>query len=318
MRRLPALVAVTALAGIGLVGCSASTGASGSACAAPTSDPRAADAVTVSGEVGTQPDVQVRSPFLPESRSVDTVVSGDGERITQPDQLVLLDLTVYNGVTGERIVGSRYDGNLTNAQPLSGWDQTFPDFSSAMLCSTEGSRLVVSMPYDSVGEQAAQGLGIPQGGSAVVVADVERVYLPAADGADQFTAGFGLPTVVRAPSGQPGVTIPDGDAPTAVSVQTLKKGDGPELTADATARVHVLGVAWNDREQFASTWGKAPIAAAPSKMPAEIASALEGQTVGSQVLVVVPADQTADDQQAFRAPADTALVYVFDILGVDG
>lgn len=317
MRRLPALVAVTALAGIGLVGCSAS-GAPGSACAAPTADPRAADAVTVSGEVGTQPDVQVRSPFLPDARSVQTVVAGDGERITQPDQLVLLDLTVYNGITGERIVGSRYDGNLQNAQPLSTWDQTFPDFSSAMLCSTQGSRVVISMPYDSVGQQAAQGLQIPEGGSAVVVADVERVYLPAADGADQFTAGFGLPTVVRAPDGQPGLTIPDGDAPTDVSVQTLKKGDGPELTADATARVHVLGVAWNDREQFASTWGKAPITAAPSQLPEELASALEGQTVGSQVLVVVPADQTAADQQALGAPADTALVYVFDIVGVDG
>ncbi|MCC4250204.1 MULTISPECIES: FKBP-type peptidyl-prolyl cis-trans isomerase [Microbacterium] len=315
MRRLPAFVAVTALAGMGLVGCSASAGSS---CAAPSADPRAADAVTVSGDVGTQPDVQVRSPFLPESRSVHTVVAGDGERITQADQLVLLDLTVYDGITGERIVGSRYDGDVTNAQPLSEWDATFPDFSSAMLCSTQGSRVVVSMPYDSVGEQAAEGLGIPAGGSAVVVADVERVYLPAADGADQFTAGFGLPTVVRAPGGQPGVTIPDGEAPSEVSVQTLKKGDGPELTADATARVHVLGVAWNDREQFATTWGRTPIAAPPSQMPAAIASALEGQTVGSQVLVVVPADQTAEDQQAFRAPADTALVYVFDIVGVDG
>lgn len=255
---------MTALAGFGLVGCSASAGAPGSACAAPTADPRAAEAVTVSGEVGTQPDVQVRSPFLPDSRSVQTVVAGDGERITQADQLVLLDLTVYNGVTGERIVGSRYDGNVANAQPLSGWDATFPDFSSTMLCATEGSRVVVAMPYDSVGEQAAQGLGIPEGGSAVVVADVERVYLPAADGADQFTAGFGLPTVVRAPGGQPGVTIPDGEAPSEVSVQTLKKGDGPALTADATARLHVLGVAWNDRETFATTWGKTPISVAPS------------------------------------------------------
>lgn len=317
MRRLPALVAVTALAGFGLVGCTASTGTDAAACAAPTADPRAVEAVTVEGEVGTAPEAQVRSPFLPSERSVHTVVSGDGERITQPDQLVLLDLTVYNGVTGERIVGSRYDGNVQNAQPLSAWDATFPDFSSAILCSTQGSRVVVAMPYDAVGPQAAQGLGIPEGGSAVVVTDVERVYLPAADGADQFTAGFGLPSVVRAPNGQPGVTIPDGDAPTEVTVQTLKKGDGPALTADEVARVHVLGVAWNGRDQFASTWGQAPISAAPSRMPAHIAAALEGQTVGSQVLVVVPADQTADDQTAFRAPADTALVYVFDILGVD-
>lgn len=314
MRRLPAFVAVTALAGFGLVGCSASAAFS---CPAPTSDARVADLVTVSGDFGQVPDVEMRTPYVADDRAVETVIDGDGTRITQADQLVLLDLSVYNGQTGERIVSSRYDGNVQNAQPLSVWDQTFPDFSAAMLCSAEGSRVVVSMPYDSVGQTAAQGLGIPDGGSAVVVADVRRAYLPAADGADEFNAGFGLPTVVRTADGQPGVTIPDGGAPDDVQVQTLKKGDGAELSADSVARVHVLGVAWNDRRQFISTWDSTPAAVSPGQLPAAVASALEGQTVGSQVLVVVPADQTTDDQTAFRAPADTALVYVFDILGVD-
>lgn len=314
MRRLPAFVAVTALAGFGLVGCSASAA---TACPAPASDSRVADLVTVSGDVGSEPDVELRTPFVAETRAVDTVVAGDGTRLTEPDQVALLDLTVYDGRSGERIVGSRYDGNVQNAQPLSVWDATFPDFSSAMLCATEGSRLVVSMPFDSLGETAAQGLGIAEGGSAVVVADVRRVYLPAADGADQFTSGFGLPSVVRAPDGQPGVTVPDGDAPSDVSVQTLKKGDGPEIGADSVARLHVLGVAWNDREQFVSTWDSAPAAVVPSQLPANVASALEGQTVGSQVLLVVPADETTEEQSAFRAPADTALVFVFDILGAD-
>ncbi|MEX0151716.1 FKBP-type peptidyl-prolyl cis-trans isomerase [Microbacterium sp. LMI1-1-1.1] len=314
MRRLPAFVAVTALAGFGLVGCSASAASS---CPAPTSDARLDDLVTVSGDFGEIPDVELRTPFVAEDRSVETVIQGDGTRITEADQTVLLDLTVYNGETGERIVSSRYDGNTQNAQPLSVWDQTFPDFSGALLCATEGSRLVVSLPYDSVGEQAATGLGIPAGGSAVVVADVRRAYLAAADGADQFTSGFGLPSVVRAPDGQPGVTIPDGDAPSDVVVQTLKKGDGAEVTADAITRIHVLGVGWTDRRQFVSTWDTAPVAVQPSQLPESVASALEGQTVGSQVLVVVPADDTTEEQSAFRAPADTALVFVIDVLGVD-
>ena len=314
MRRLPALVAVTALAGLGLVGCSASAASS---CPAPTADPKLADTVTVSGEFGTVPDVQVRTPFVAEARGVDTVIDGDGTRITQADQVVLLDLSVYDGTSGDRIVSSRYDGNAQNAQALSVWDQTFPDFSSALLCSTEGSRLVISLPYDNVGETAAQGLGIAEGGSAVVVADVRRAYLPAADGEEQFNAGSGMPSVVRAPDGQPGVTVPQSDAPSEVRSETLKKGDGPVVQADSIARVHVLGVGWEDRRQFVSTWESSPAAVTPAQLPEAVASALEGQTVGSQVLVTVPADQTADDQRAFRAPADTALVYVFAILGID-
>ena len=314
MRRLPALVAVTALAGLGLVGCSASAASS---CPAPTADPKLADTVTVSGDFGTVPDVQVRTPFVAEARGVDTVIDGDGTRITQADQVVLLDLSVYDGTSGDRIVSSRYDGNAQNAQALSVWDQTFPDFSSALLCSTEGSRLVISLPYDNVGETAAQGLGIAEGGSAVVVADVRRAYLPAADGEEQFNAGSGMPSVVRAPDGQPGVTVPQSDAPSEVRSETLKKGDGPVVQADSIARVHVLGVGWEDRRQFVSTWESSPAAVTPAQLPEAVASALEGQTVGSQVLVTVPADQTADDQRAFRAPADTALVYVFDILGID-
>ncbi len=91
------------------------------------------------------------------------------------------------------------------------------------------------------------------------------------------------------------------------------------MTADSSVVIHLQGIAWDATTTFASTWDNgAPGQATVSKLPPALASALEGQTVGSQVLVVVPADQTQPDQQALRAPADKALVYVVDILGVVG
>ena len=78
----------------------------------------------------------------------------------------------------------------------------------------------------------------------------------------------------------------------------------------------VQGIAWGAETTFASTWKNgAPGQATVSQLPPALASALEGQTVGSQVLVVVPADQTAQDQQILKAPANAALVYVIDVLG---
>jgi peptidylprolyl isomerase len=47
------------------------------------------------------------------------------------------------------------------------------------------------------------------------------------------------------------------------------------------------------------------------------AEALDGKTVGSQVLVVIPPDQGYGDQAQGPIPADSTLVFVVDILGID-
>ena len=47
------------------------------------------------------------------------------------------------------------------------------------------------------------------------------------------------------------------------------------------------------------------------------AKALEGQTVGSQVLVVVPPDEGYGDKEQNGIPAGSTLVFVIDILGLD-
>ena len=51
--------------------------------------------------------------------------------------------------------------------------------------------------------------------------------------------------------------------------------------------------------------------------PAGFAEALEGKTVGSQVLAVIPPDQGYGDQGSGAVPGDATLVFVIDILGID-
>ncbi|MDU0345859.1 hypothetical protein RWH44_09085 [Microbacterium sp. KSW2-29] len=315
MRRLPALVAVTALAGIGLVGCSASAASS---CPTPT-DAGIASVVEATGDLGSAPTVTVRSPFLPEEAGTDTLIAGDGQRITSDKQLALVDVTVLDAATGEQLVATKYDSDLSTATPLPRLTQAVPSIAPLMTCVAEGSRVAVAIPGSDLGADGAKALGVTEGDGAIFVFDVRKVFLPAADGADQYNADSGMPSVVRAPDGQPGVVIPAGDAPTEVRSQVIKKGDGDVLTADSSAIIHVQGVAWGAKTTFASTWKNgAPGQATVSALPPALASALEGQPVGSQILVVVPADQTQADQQALQAPANTALVYVVDILGTIG
>jgi FKBP-type peptidyl-prolyl cis-trans isomerase len=47
------------------------------------------------------------------------------------------------------------------------------------------------------------------------------------------------------------------------------------------------------------------------------AEALEGQTVGSQVMVVIPPDQGYGEEGQGAIPGGSTLVFVIDILGLD-
>ncbi|MGL4255461.1 MAG: FKBP-type peptidyl-prolyl cis-trans isomerase, partial [Microbacterium sp.] len=236
------------------------------------------------------------------------VEQGDGEvPITSTDQLVVIDLSLYSGETGEQIVGTGYDGDLSQPLPLSQWTATVPAFEEALQCASEGSRIVVAIGPGGIDPAAAQSVGLAEDDSSVAVVDVRKVYRPAADGSLQYNSGMGLPAVVRAPDGHPGVVIPDGNAPTEVVVQTLKKGDGPVVEADSTVRAHVLAVSWDDKEQLSSTWETQPQSIPLTGDPV-LEQVLVGQTVGSQVMAVVPAEAGGTDQ---------ATVFVFDILGLD-
>ena len=306
---------MTALAGFGLVGCSASAASS---CPTPA-DSAIASVVDASGDFGTAPTVSVRSPFVPEAAGTQTLIEGDGQRITSEDQLSLVDVTVLDAATGSQLVATTYGSDVKSATPLPRLTQAIPAVAPLLHCVAEGSRVAVAIPGSDLGAQGAQALGVSEGDGAVFVFDVRKVLLPAADGADQYNADSGMPSVVRAPDGTPGVVMPAGDAPTQQRSQTIKKGDGEVLTGDSSVVIHVQGVAWGASTTFASTWKNgAPGQATVSQLPPAIASALEGATVGSQLLIVVPADQTAQDQQVLKAPANSALVYVIDVLGTVG
>jgi hypothetical protein len=304
VRRTPALLAASALLVAGLAGCAAAPG-DGADCA-PSTDVPSLASVDVSGDVGTRPDVEMRTPFHIDDTTVRLDVAGDGPAVSQAGQIALIDLTVYSGRTGEPIAANNYD-DPGNAQASTQIAQLFPGLTDAFECVREGSRITVGLSPEGVGEQSAAQYGLGADQSAVAVIDVEKVYLARADGADQFVESHGLPTVVRAPDGRPGIVVPDATAPDELVVQTLKRGDGAELTAADSGRVHYTEVGWDSRSVAGTSWDGVPVSTLDGTLPAEVVDALVGETVGSQLLVVVPGDA---EQQAE--------VYVIDILGIDG
>jgi hypothetical protein len=316
VRKIPAALVVLGLVTVGLTGCSLLPGAADCERAA-VSDPDVMDLIEVTGDTDAEPAVDVYTPLKASHLAYEDVVVGDGTAITSPNQLIVVDVAVVNGATGQPIVATAYDGDLSRVSSPAQWSQNFPGFEEALHCATDGSRIAVALSPEDMTPEVASSFQLDEGDSAVAVIDIRKVYLPSADGALQFNSGFGLPSVVRAPDGRPGLIIPEGAPPQEIVVQTLKKGDGQKITGDDAVRVHYTGVVWGENEPFDTTWDAEAASLTLDAVVPGFAQALEGQTVGSQVMVVIPPDLGYGDQEQAAIPAGSTLVFVIDILGID-
>lgn len=310
MRRIPAVVAVLGLSALALVGCSSTAPAA--SCDRADSDSSALDLIEVSGATGSAV-VTVAPPVYVEKTVFTDAEVGDGPAVTSRAQDVQFTATIVDGESGETLVSAG-----TQAQPVAEWATYYEGIAKMLECATEGSRIVGAVAPDDLSDEANANLGLADGQAAVIVLDLERVFLAAADGAPQFNDRRGMPSVVLAPDGRPGVIVPDAAPPTDLVVEVLKKGAGEPVTAEAPARIHYTGVTWDDGEVFDSTWEKGASASVTlDGVVPGFAQALEGQTVGSQLLVVIPPDLGYGAQGSGAVPADATLVFVIDILGLD-
>lgn len=312
MRRIPAVLAVLGLSALALAGCASSPAASSASCDRATSDSPAIDLIDVTGPFGS-PSATTTAPVHVDETVFADATAGDGRVVTTGAQDVQFATTILNGTTGETLVSAP-----TQVTPVDQWGTYYAGIATMLECAVEGSRIVgVAAPGD-MGVDAAASLGLGEDDSAVIVIDLQKVFLPAADGQPQRITDNALPQVVLAPDGRPGIIVPDSEAPTDLRIELLKKGDGERVTADSRVRVHYTGVTWADREVFDSSWEKgASTAFTLDGVVPGFAQALEGQAVGSQVLAVIPPELGYGDQATGSIPAGSTLVFVIDILGIE-
>ncbi|UWF76598.1 MULTISPECIES: hypothetical protein [Microbacterium] len=295
MRRSSAALSVLALSALALTGCSGAPGFDGAACER-TSTEGLADAVTASGELG-DPEAELVTPVGTDEFAYADLIVGDGRATTSPTQGMILTFALYDGTTGSEL------GSGTRLWDMDSLEQQIPGMQQMIPCVTEGSRVVASLPAKELPEGMAEQIGLSQDDSIVGVFDVIHTLLAKAEGRHLFHDAHGLPTVVRAADGRPGVIIPDASAPTKPVVQTLIEGDGDKVGEDAPLFRHTA-VDWADRSVTSSSWGTT-LGTDPSVLPQEVADAVTDATIGSQLLVVVPGEAKGD-----------AAVYVVDVLGV--
>lgn len=295
-----AALLLTACSGGGDATPSSSASAAADLCGAAAPSGAASEAVTVEGDPGTAPtSATFTAPLEVPDVERTVLAEGDGEAIGE-GELISYGLSAYDATSGELLGSLGYgEGELlpqavTAASPLG---QFFG-------CATVGSRVVTTLPENAQN-------GTP---AAVYVLDLLSTTPTVAWGAEQAPVE-GLPTVELAENGEPTITVPDTEAPTDVQLATLKLGDGPVVQPADSVLLQYRGVKWSDGEEFDSTWSKGgdPTSLATNQVVDGFRQALEGHTVGSQVLVVVPPAFGYGAQEGHELQDET-LVFVVDIL----
>jgi hypothetical protein len=317
VRKSSAALASLALVAFALTGCSTGPAFDGSPCDRTGASSDIADLAQITGEVGDRPDVELFTPIGADESVFEDVVVGDGPALTTPTQSAVVEFSLFSGKTGEPVAGTAYDEDRAQLVSVGYWAQTVPAFGTALECATEGSRVLAVVSPEDFGEQNLTGFGLESDEPVVAVFDVVKAFPSKADGALQYNDAAGMPTVVRAADGRPGIIVPDSAAPTELEVQTLIKGDGEKVAEDDTLLVNYTGVTWDDREVFDSSWDRGAATFDLAGLIPGFTQGLTGQTVGSQVLIVVPPELGYGEQGSGAVPPDATLVFVVDILGID-
>lgn len=296
-------LALTLSAGLLLALSACSTSTTAADCSTTVSPGDASELVSASGDLGTDPAATFPFPLVTDTTEASVLVKGSGD-VAGDGGVVNVNYAVYDGESGAA-VGEPQGGLIVVSDNL-------PEgLHDALTCAATGERVAVVLPNEVASTVVS---GAP--GTIVMVFDVSSVFPRAADGSDQ-PAQAGFPGVVHDADGRPGISIGSNTAPDEAKSALLKKGDGDKVSEGDAVLVQSTAVSYDTGEVTTSTWEDgAPAlwlmsddasATSGSTQPAGITEFLVGQTVGSEVIVVLPADADA---------GTSATAYVVDILGI--
>lgn len=261
------------------------------------------DAVKVTGKGN---DVKVEVPADLELAALErTIVSqGSGDEVFAND-LISVRYQIIDVESGELIDSTERgeDGVL----PILLDPQQSSLFVAALECQPLGSQAVLVLPASVLGGEGARSL-------VVCAESVEE--LPTIASGKAVDPVDGMPTVELGKNGEPTITIPDAPAPTTTTVNVLQQGDGPVVNPGDLVVVQYRGVTWDDGKEFDSSWSRnaTPSQFQTTQVVEGFREALEGQKVGSQVIVAMPPAAGYGEAGGTHELSGKTLVFVVDIL----
>lgn len=261
------------------------------------------------------------------SEAVATTSTGTGSGPVVTDNgIVTFTLEVTEDATGAEIIpkGPLYTAADGSAAPINlalVGQGGYPGVVEMMRCGQAGQTLTASMPASTLlAPQFSQQLANPDASYTATV-EIDRVFHSAATGRIEPQRS-GIPAVVTAPDGTPGVTMPKEPVPDEIRTATTISGFSMPVAAGDRVTLQVSAFAWSSGQRLGTTWANAgpalQLIAGPDDTLYGVTENLIGANVGSQVVVVMPPAALAG--QGLFGPgfgAGDAVVFVIDVLGAD-
>lgn len=252
--------------------------------------------VVVTGEAGSAPTVTYRTPLSVTETVRETVWEGTGPELVE-GRPVLLDFWLEDA-TDASLIKESYTTSPTPRMLTE--EDLGRDLYNTLSGQQVGARLVQISPASDASSSSYP---------TVTVLDV----LPTRADGETVAPREGMPEVTLDEDGSPSITATGTEPTDELVVQPLIRGTGTQVAEGDVITVQYTGFVWATGEAFDSTWTSgSPATFNLSDVPAWSEALLE-QTVGSQVMVVVPPSYALGATQSEELAGQT-IVFVIDLL----
>jgi peptidylprolyl isomerase len=272
------------------------------------------DNLEISGSFGVKPTVEFANALNSEVIETKVISEGSGPVIVGK-QFVKFDYTVLNGTTKAILGQSTYDSMGGEAQFLTVGNAV--DICHGLSGVKEGSRVAMLIPAGVAAPEDTD--TIKKTDSVLFVLDITKVYLQGT-GSESKPADSGMPSVVFAPDGTPGVTMPKTQAPAEYKSQIFQAGSGDQVELGDTVTLNYSGFLWETGSLFDSSWANGQpqqFQVTEGGLISGFVKALVGAKTGSKMVVVLPPNLGYGEQGNDTIPGNATLVFVIEVLGID-
>lgn len=320
-------IALMASLGLALAGCggssssaststeSASSTESGSSSSSSSSTSTMSQlaGITATGKPGKKPTISFHTPMTVQNNTYAVLQKGDGATI-QPGDRVCSQGIAINAKDGSELMNT--------------WTKNTPDCSLVVDSSSTTDAYYKIFKGAKINSTIAFGVNDSNSSGTSYILAMTLVSktkaLTRATGTTVKDIPSDLPKVTLAKNGKPSLSLNGYKPSGSLVAQTLIKGTGDKVTSTDTVSAHYTG--WYETKkgtlkQFDSSWDSGSASSfSLSSVVKGWTKGLTGQTVGSQVLLVIPpdlgygSDAQKDSSGNVTIPANSTLYFVVDIL----
>ena len=271
------------------------------------------EGVKVTGKPGEKPKVEFKKGLKFENNSLAILQDGDGAAMKSGSR-ICAQLTQYSAKSGEE-VATTWEQNVPDCSLVFNPENIVTNVESATLAQVANTAFNGRKLNTTIGIGINDGSGDDNAYMLIMTPVSQSKDYTKAQGEKVKDIPSDLPKVTLDAAGKPSIDMNGYKGSDKLVVQPLIKGDGPKIDKNTYAAV-VNYTGWLlDGKQFDSSWDRnQTFDAVLSNMIKGWQEGLVGQTVGSQVMLVVPPDLGYGDQGNSSIPANSTLVFVVDIL----